>query len=64
MPKPCPFCGSTNIELMIMEKEEDDGGRYANVVMECQECFANQGSTYDYVDQAVDVVSAKWDNRV
>ena len=47
-----------------MEKEEDDGGRYANVVMECQECFANQGSTYDYVDQAVDVVSAKWDNRV
>ena len=50
-PKPCPFCGSENVEL-----ERQGTGRQSNIVR-CQYCGASResGITFDYFSD--------WDDR-
>lgn len=55
--KPCPFCGSNNVEAVVSEYNLD-GNKYYDHYVICTDCKA----TTDYGDSQQDAIN-KWNRR-
>ncbi len=62
--KPCPFCGSKDVSVTFTnEGSDDDNKKYADGTVQCENCFANCGSSHGYVSMLTDHVTNKWNLR-
>jgi len=64
--KPCPFCGSVNLQIQYKVSHGHGGCGYNHLRVACKDCDATKGlSDYGYpTDAAIQKAEEVWNKRV